>query len=142
MTGVYDFTFALYDSTASGTQIGNTFTNGAVGVTNGLFNVSLDFGASPFNGQARWLEISVRSNTNSPYTLLAPRQPITATPYALSASVLTTPLSSDLLPSNVSRLNAVQVFTGSNIFAGPAILTNSGNSFAGAFSGEPAASPI
>jgi hypothetical protein len=133
---VYDLTCALYDSSTNGSQIGSVFTNGAVGVTNGLFTVSLDFGASPFNGQPRWLEISVRKDTNSAYTVLSPRQPISATPYALSAAALSAPLSSDLLPANASRLDTLQVFSGTNIFSGPVTLTNSANTFAGAFSGD------
>jgi hypothetical protein len=135
-TGVYDFTFALYDSSTVGSQIGANFTNSAVGVTNGLFNASLDFGASAFNGQPRWLEISVRKDTNAAYTTLTPRQALNATPYALSAAALSAPLSSDLLPGNASRLDAIQVFSGTNIFAGPVTLTNSANAISGVFSGD------
>ena len=46
--GIYDLIFSLYDSLSNGTQICNAFTNSATGVTNGLFSVSLDFGASGF----------------------------------------------------------------------------------------------
>src|SRR5438552_5403950 len=113
--GIYDLSFSLYDSFTDGTQIGSAFTNSATAVTNGLFSVSLDFGASPFNGQARWIEIGVRKDSNSAYTLLAPRQAITAAPYALSAGNLTSPLSPDLLPSNIPRLDAAQLFSASNI---------------------------
>jgi hypothetical protein len=60
-------------------------------VSNGLFAVTLDFGASAFNGSARWLEIGVRTNGSAdPYTVLRPRQPITATPYATFASTAAT----------------------------------------------------
>jgi len=96
----------------------------------------LDFGASPFNGQARWIEIGVRKDSNSTYTVLAPRQAITAAPYALSAANLTSPLSPDLLPSNIPRLDAAQLFSASNIFAGTATLTNPANLLAGTFSGD------
>ena len=136
VTGVYDFTFALYDSSSSGSQIGNTFTNSVVGVTNGLFNVSLDFGGAAFNGQPRWLEISVRKDTNSAYITLNPRQSINATPYALSAAALSAPLSSDLLPANASRIDVMQVVSGTNIFAGPVTLTNSANVISGVFYGD------
>jgi hypothetical protein len=50
-------------------------------VTNGLFTVLLDIGTDPFNGQARWLDIAV--NNTVPPTPLTPRQPLTATPYAM-----------------------------------------------------------
>jgi hypothetical protein len=136
ITGLYDFTFALYGASVSGSQIGSTFTNSVVGVTNGLFNVPLDFGASAFNGQPRWLEISVRKDTNSSYTTLSPRQSINATPYALSAAALSAPLSSDLLPTNASRVDVTQIFSSTNIFAGPVILTNSANAIAGTFFGD------
>lgn len=56
-------------------------------VSNGLFAVTLDFGASPFNGDARWLQIYVRTNggLTAPYTPLSPRQALTPAPYALYA---------------------------------------------------------
>ena len=62
-TGNYDFEFKLFDTVAvgTGTQQGNTVTVPNVTVTNGIFTVSLDFGACPscFNGAARFLEIAV-----------------------------------------------------------------------------------
>src|SRR5712692_7280077 len=44
--GTYDFQFAVFDSVVGGTQFGLTNTNQDVGVSNGLFTVTLDFGAS------------------------------------------------------------------------------------------------
>ena len=82
--GAYDLTFSLYDAPANGLQIGPTLTNTGVIVSNGLFTAALDFGAAAFSGDARWLELSVRSGTND-FTLLTPRQPIAAAPYAISA---------------------------------------------------------
>jgi hypothetical protein len=60
-------------------------------VTSGRFNAvvngSRQFGANAFNGDARWLEIAVRCPAGSgAYTTLNPRQPLTATPYALFAA--------------------------------------------------------
>ena len=85
--GVYDFTFALYDAGVGGAQVGVTFTNAAVGVTNGLFAVALDFGGN-FPGADRWLEIGVRSGAGA-FTVLGTRQKLTATPYAITAANLT-----------------------------------------------------
>lgn len=83
--GLYDLRFAIFDAASGGAQQGNALINSATGVTNGLFTVALDFGASVFDGSARWLEISVRTNGNGAFTNLAPRQPMTSTPYAVRA---------------------------------------------------------
>jgi len=84
-TGDYDFEFKLYDTVDGVSQVGSTVTVGDVAVSDGLFTVELDFGSSAFTGAARWLEIGVRAGSSSGgYTTLTPRQPLTATPYALS----------------------------------------------------------
>ena len=84
--GEYDLQFALSDAPLEAGYIGPTLNAAPVAVSNGLFTVALDFGAGVFDGSARWLEIGVRTNGSSdPYTLLNPRQPITAAPYALYA---------------------------------------------------------
>jgi hypothetical protein len=82
-TGIYDLTFSLYDAATEGSQVGSTLTKEDVAVTNGLFTVSLDFGTGIFNGEKRWLEISVRTgDSTGPYTTLAPRQELTPAPNA------------------------------------------------------------
>src|SRR5262245_48406244 len=87
--GIYDLRFTIYDSTNSpGVVIAGPITNSSVGVSDGLFTALLDFGAAPFNGADRWLDIGVRTNGGGAFTSLAPRQPITPTPYALSAANL------------------------------------------------------
>src|SRR5437868_14004586 len=59
--GNYDFQFALFDILSGGTQIGSTQTISTVAVSNGVFTVSLDFGANSFPGASRFLEISTRA---------------------------------------------------------------------------------
>ena len=55
-------------------------------VTDGLFTVQLDFGATHFERDARWLAINVRDGASvGPYQLLAPRQPLTVAPFAMYA---------------------------------------------------------
>jgi hypothetical protein len=85
--GAYDLLFTLYDSmNEPGTVVAGPYTNSASAVANGIFTVALDFGADAFPGADRWLEIAVRTNgSTGGFTILSPRQPITATPYALMA---------------------------------------------------------
>lgn len=83
--GSYDLRLILYDAEFGGAQVGPVLTNTAVPVAAGAFTTQLDFGAAAFAGQARWLELAVRTNGPGPFTVLSPRQPLTATPYALYA---------------------------------------------------------
>lgn len=83
--GDYDLRFAIYDAASSGTQVGAALTNAATPVANGLFTVTLDFGAGVFSGNARWLEIAVRPASGGAFTSLTPRQPLAPAPHALYA---------------------------------------------------------
>lgn len=80
--GTYDFQFKLFDALNAGAQVGSTVASNSVAVSNGVFTVTLDFGANAFPGAARFLEISVRQGAAA-FTMLGPRQPVTATPYAI-----------------------------------------------------------
>lgn len=74
----------LYDAEAGPDQVGSQIELLSVSCLNGVFTIPLDFGSSAFNGDARWLEIDVRSPAGSGiFTTLTPRQPITASPYSL-----------------------------------------------------------
>ncbi len=86
--GIYDATFALFSVASGAGQVGTTQTNLATAVSNGFFAVTLDFGAN-FPGAGRWLEINVRTNGGGAFTTLSPRQKLTPTPYAITASNLT-----------------------------------------------------
>jgi trimeric autotransporter adhesin len=90
-------------------------------MTNGLFAVTLYFGASAFNGNARWLQIAVRpGNSTGAYTNFALRQPITPAPYAIyanAASNFSGMISASQLPASVvtnngAGLNLSGTFTG------------------------------
>ncbi len=74
--GNYDMTFRVFDADFDGNQYGDDYLLEAASVVDGLFTVSLDFGAGVFTGVPLWLEIEVNA------VILAPRQPLTATPYA------------------------------------------------------------
>ena len=105
--GNYDLKFSVYDASSIGNQVGNSLTNAATGVTNGLFAVTLDFGSGVFTGEARWLEIAVRTNGGGAFTALSPRQPITPAPYSLyapSAGTATTAITaSNAVPGSVGN---------------------------------------
>ena len=83
--GFYDFEFSLSNAPSGGSQIGSTLTQTDVGVTNGLFTTTLDFG-SVFTGNSTWLAISVRSNGVGSYVGLTPLQELNPTPYAIFAN--------------------------------------------------------
>ena len=81
--GNYDLQFALWNSSSGGGQVGSTQTINSVAVSNGVFTVNLDFGATSFPGASRFLEIAVRPAGVGSFITLTPRQPITSTPYAV-----------------------------------------------------------
>jgi hypothetical protein len=83
VTAVCDMQFSLYTLEAGGSLIGSPV-QASVPVTNGLFTAGLDFGASAFQGQVRWLEVAVRCPSDAGYTTL-PRQAVGAAPYSLYA---------------------------------------------------------
>ena len=90
--GQYDFQFKLFDTSVVGTgnQFGPTVTLGSVTVTSGGFVVQLDFGAGAFPGADRFLEVGVKTQSASTFTVLGPRQPVTVNPYAIRSLNSTT----------------------------------------------------
>jgi len=145
--GAYDLRFRLFDAAAGGSQVGSTLCVDNVQVVDGKFTALLDFGAQ-FGGQQRFLDIQVRADTGqncgvtTGYTLLSPRQSLTATPYATfapnagaalnssqlngqsasfyqNAGNLTTGTLPDArIGSNVVRTGNSNSFTGTNSFSG------------------------
>src|SRR5438034_1032873 len=84
--GLYDFEFTIYKVETNGLIIAGPMTNTAVAVSNGLFNVPLDFGQQPFLGVNRWLDIAVRTNGPGAFSRLSPRTRIASAPYAIAAA--------------------------------------------------------
>lgn len=131
VNGSFDFTFTLYPSSSGGSAVAGTSTNSAVGVSNGLFTTSLDFGANVYNGQALWLEVGVCTNGAGTFSTLAPRQPLSSTPYAVqslnasSASIATT--ANSVFASNISGPILNSSLPTNPVFAGPV----TGQSFIG-----------
>src|SRR6187455_1216987 len=82
--GPHDLRCALFDAASGGAQIGATLTLEDVPVSGGLFAAVLDFGATPFAGDARWLEVAVRPGASTgPFTTVGPRQQLRPSPHAL-----------------------------------------------------------
>ncbi len=81
--GAVDLLFQLYSDAEAGVLLGSQSISGVV-LRRGVFTVTLNdqnqFGPTAFDGEPRWLAISVDG------VLLTPRQPITATPYALKVA--------------------------------------------------------
>jgi len=81
--GNFDFEFALYVGASGGSAL-STIQRLNVPVTNGVFNVVLDFGAFP--AADRFLEIRVRQAGGGSFTPLAPRAKLLSTPFASFAN--------------------------------------------------------
>jgi hypothetical protein len=163
---VYDLTFTLHDDPVNVASMGTYIILSAVPVTNGLFTVQLnvngEFGGNAFNGQARWLQIGVR--TNSPgnafnnFTFLAPRQPLTPAPMALfapnagqaatanSANTATTAQTANSVAwANLSGLPggfADGVDNDTTYTAGAGLSLSNGNQFALSFAGSGSANNV
>jgi hypothetical protein len=85
-TGSCDFLFGLWDSPTGGTQASYNLALPNVSVVDGSFSVLLDWGLAAFQGEARWIDISVSCPAGiGELVQLSPRQPVTPTPYALYA---------------------------------------------------------
>jgi hypothetical protein len=84
-SGLYDFEFRLFDLAEGGVQQGGVVPKNDILVENGLIAVELDFG-DVLDGDRRWLDVRVRDGASTgTFTTLAPRQELTAAPYALYA---------------------------------------------------------
>jgi hypothetical protein len=72
--GEYDFQFRLFDDPNAGSQQGSVIDINDLDVIDGYFTVELDFGSDVFNGDARWLQISVMpGDSMGRMTVLSPR---------------------------------------------------------------------
>ncbi|MDX2131445.1 MAG: hypothetical protein SFY69_05280 [Planctomycetota bacterium] len=160
-SGAFDLRFRLFDQPTDGTPIGGILCVDNLQVVDGRFTVELNFG-SVFNGASRFLQVEVRPDTGaacditSGFTVLTPRQRLTATPhasYALTAATAATAsnaslfnnqlptfytnaanLSAGTLPdarlsSNISTLSGAQTFSGVKTFSTAPAFTSAGSPF-------------
>jgi len=114
--GTYDIAFSLYTANAGGVAVAGPVTNSAVGVTNGLFTTTVDFG-NVLTGASNWLAIAVSTNGANAFSTLSPRQQLTPAPYAIyaeNANSLAGPVSASQLTSIGNPSS-----TSHNFFVGP-----------------------
>jgi trimeric autotransporter adhesin len=125
-TGDAQFQPTLWDAATSGSQVAaNLPAQVAVPVTNGVFVLPLDFGASPFAaGQARWLQLELRTTLGA-FTLLSPRQRLAPAPYTIAAGSLSGTLAAAQL---TGTLPSAQL---SGTYSSAVTFNNAGNSFTG-----------
>ncbi len=118
--GNYDIQFTLKNALTAGATVGTPQAVSPVAAANGIFTVTLDFGSAPFDGSDRWVELGVRpAGSSDPYTVLVPRQRLTATPYALRA------LSATSFTGNISPAQIpAGTITGPMIAPGATITTS------------------
>lgn len=134
--GTYDLRFAVYDAVTNGSRVSFPLTNSPVAVSNGLFAVTLDFGAGIFTGTNYWLDIAVRTNGGSSFIALFPRQPILPVPYAIFANSASNLLGKLTAAQFSGNLPASQIAgASSNVVS----FTNLNNAFSGTFTGNGAA---
>ncbi|HWB03064.1 MAG TPA: hypothetical protein VG796_08585 [Verrucomicrobiales bacterium] len=157
--GSYDLQFTLRDAADGGAVNAGPVTMEDVNVQNGLFTVTLDFGAGAFGAGARWLEIGVRPGPETgAFTALSPLQAVTGTPVAVhslragiadSATTAQTAISANTAATaqtagnvtwnNVSGLPAGfsdGVDNDTTYAAGPGLTLGAGNQFALNFGGS------
>ena len=113
--GSYDIAFSLYAATAGGVAIAGPVTNSAVGVTNGLFTTTVDFG-NVFTGASNWLQIAVSTNGANAFGNLAPRQQLTPVPYAVYAESANATNLVGTIPAG--NLSGAALLAGGNAFTG------------------------
>ena len=115
VTGLYDLVFGRFSTNSGGAAVALSQTNNAVLVNDGVFTVTLDFGAN-FPGADRWLEIAARTNNLGDFVTLLPRQKLASTPYAITARTVT-----GVVPSTALA----------GTYASAVNLSNLGNTYAG-----------
>lgn len=86
--GTVAMSFALFDAEAGGSQVGTSIDRPQVEVSNGLFQVALDFGEQRY-ANGLWLAIEVEGQA------LEPRQPITGAAFAIDLEPPDVPMPPD-----------------------------------------------
>ena len=88
VTGLFDLQICLFDGPSSPAPIACMPELGDIPVEDGVFTVALDYGATAFVGQQRYIELRVRPGASSTgYTILAPRKLVRHAPEALRSNL-------------------------------------------------------
>lgn len=112
--GVYDLRLTPYADLAGSVPLAPAQEADNVLVIAGAFTVRVDFGRTLYQGDRLFLEIAVRAgNATGPYEVLAPRQELTAVPYALKPAA-----------GSVTDLELVPGAVGSNQLAEAAVVSS------------------
>lgn len=124
----YDIRLTLKNAATAGSNVVPPVATSPVTAVNGLFTLSVDFGSAAFDGSDRWLEVSVRpAGSSGAYTILAPRQKLSASPYALkslkagTADSATAANSAALLTGVLTSANVSTGFISSTMIASGAV---------------------
>jgi photosystem II stability/assembly factor-like uncharacterized protein len=120
--GNYDIIFTLFRTNQAGSATAPGQTNLNTPVSNGLFQVMLNFGAV-FNGSNYWLELAVRTNGNGAFTTLEPRQFLSPIPYAIYSANASNASSADSAAS-VPAAGIIGTIPVNNLNSNVALLSN------------------
>ena len=69
VSGAYNMTFSLFDTSSGGNAVAGPVTDNGVTVNAGLFTVIIDFGPGAFAGGNNWMEIGVQTNGAASFTI-------------------------------------------------------------------------
>ncbi len=128
--GTFDFRFTLVDAATGGTTVAGPLTVLSQAVSDGRVSLELDFG-DVFDDTALWLNVEVRdTGTGGAYTLLTPRQKLTAAPQARHA--ITADTAADA--ATLNGQSPAYYLAWSNISSRPAGLDDGDNDTLGALS--------
>lgn len=83
--GIFDLEFRAFDAATGGNEVGVIALDDHP-IAGGRLTAVLDFGDID-DASAAWLEIAIRpGDTSDAFTILSPRQPVTAAPHAMAAN--------------------------------------------------------
>lgn len=117
--GLHDLRFTLFNALSGGVVVAGPQCTDNVIVTDGLFTVTLDFGAQFATTTSRFIQIEVRTDTGlgcgnlTGFTVLSPRQVVTGAPRAVHANT-----ASSLDAPDGSPVSAVLVDNAGNVGVG------------------------